>query len=140
MNRIAKGLALTAVALTLSLPLGACEKSIRAPAEAGVCYQAIFLKDGGVRFNKLTDHVAKIEACAAALEAMRLRFEVMGGASEIIGAYQGNYIFLLKEGIFRSDSLKGARYPMLVRIGGGQLAQPGAVPQSLLDQAKQQGQ
>ena len=140
MNRIAKGLALTAIAVSLAAPLVACEKSIPAPTEAGVCYQAIFVKDGSVRFNKLTDHEAKIETCAAALEAMRLRFEVMGGASEIVGSYQGNYIFLLKEGIFRSDSLKGARYPMLVRIGGGQLAQPGAVPQSLLDQAKQQGQ
>jgi hypothetical protein len=113
--------------------LCACEKEIKAPTDAGVCFQAVFLKDGGVRFNTLSEHEATIESCAASLEGMRLRFETMGGAEEIVGAYQGNYIFLLKEGIFRSDTLKGARYPMLVRIGGGQLAQPGAVPQSMID-------
>lgn len=134
MSKIATGLALVLAALAMA----ACEKSYPAPTDAGVCYQTIFLKDGGVRFNVLTKHEAKIETCAAALEAMRLHFEVMGGASEIVGAYQGNYIFLLRTGIFRSDSLKGARYPMLVRIGNGQLAQPGAVPQSMIDQAKQQ--
>ena len=115
-----------------ALALGACEKQIKAPVDAGVCFHAVFLKDESVRFNKLSDHEKTIESCAASLEGMRLRFEAMGGASEIVGAYQGNYIFLLKEGIFRSDTLKGARYPMLVRIGGGQLAQPGAVPQSML--------
>jgi hypothetical protein len=125
--------ALSLVALTaVTLALGACEKQVKAPVDTGVCFHAVFLKDGGVRFNKLSEHEKTIESCAASLEGMRLRFETMGGASEIIGAYQGNYIFLLKEGIFRSDTLKGARYPMLVRIGGGQLAQPGAVPQSMI--------
>jgi hypothetical protein len=119
------------VAIVAAAALCGCEKQIKAPAEAGVCYQAIFLKDGGVRFNTLSKREATIETCAASLEGMRLRFEAMGGAEEIVGAYQGNFIFLLKEGIFRSDTLKGARYPMLVRIGGGQLAQPGAVPQSM---------
>jgi hypothetical protein len=131
MKPISPVIALAAAALAL----GACEKQVKAPVATGVCYHAVFLKDGGVRFNKLSDHEPKIESCAASLEGMRLRFETMGGASEIIGAYQGNYIFLLKEGIFRSDTLKGARYPMLVRIGGGQLAQPGAVPQSMIQSA-----
>jgi hypothetical protein len=126
MKPIARLAALAAAALALT----ACEKQIKAPAEAGVCYQAIFLKTGGVKFNKLSDHEASIESCAASLEGMRLRFAALGGAEEIVGAYQGNYIFLLKEGIFRSDTLKGARYPMLVRVGGGRLAQPGAVQQS----------
>jgi hypothetical protein len=129
MKPIATVLALAAAAVALC----ACEKQIKAPTDAGVCFQAVFLKDGGVRFNKLSDHEPTIERCAASLEGMRLRFVAMGGAEEIIGAYQGNYIFLLHEGIFRADSLKGARYPMLVRIGGGQLAQPGAVPRSLID-------
>lgn len=131
MKPISPVIALAAAALAL----GACEKQVKAPVDTGACYHAVFLKGGGVRFNKLSEHEPKIESCAASLEGMRLRFETMGGASEIIGAYQGNYIFLLKEGIFRSDTLKGARYPMLVRIGGGQLAQPGAVPQSMIQSA-----
>ena len=72
-------------------------------------------------------------------EGVELR-ALVPGAQEIVGAYQGNYIFLLREGIFRGDSLKGARYPMLVRIGGGQLAQPGAVPQSMIQPQGQGGQ
>jgi hypothetical protein len=120
---------IAALLAVVGLSLAACQKRIDAPVDAGVCYQAIFLKDGGVRFNKLSENEPTIEKCAASLEGMRLRFAGLGGAEEIVGAYQGNYIFLLKEGIFRSDSLTGARYPMLVRVGGGQLAQPGAAPQ-----------
>jgi hypothetical protein len=127
-----KSIAPLVVLAAAALALGACEKQIKAPVDTGVCFHAVFLKDGAVRFNKLSENEKTIESCAASLEGMRLRFETMGGASEIVGAYQGNYIFLLKEGIFRSDTLKGARYPMLVRIGGGQLAQPGAVPQSMI--------
>lgn len=126
--RLAAAVALSALS---AVALSACEKSIPAPVDAGVCYQAIFLKDGGVKFNRLSLHEPTIESCAASLEGMRIRFAAMGGAEEIVGAYQGNYIFLLKGGIFRSDTLTGARYPMLVRVGGGQLAQPGAVSQTV---------
>jgi hypothetical protein len=127
-------LAATALAATV-LALAGCQKSAPAPADAGVCYQAVFLKDGGVRFNRLSEHEPTIESCAASLEGMRVRFAAMGGAEEIVGAYQGSYIFLLKTGIFRADTLTGPRYPMLVRIGGGQLAKPGAVPQDVQSSA-----
>lgn len=124
--------AVALAALTLAASaLAACQKSNPAPVDAGVCFQTIFLKDGGVKFNKLSEHEPSIESCAASLEGMRLRFAAMGGAEEIVGAYQGSYIFLLKDGIFRADTLTGARYPMLVRVGGGQLAQPGAVSQTV---------
>ncbi|MDR3512887.1 MAG: hypothetical protein P4L73_14720 [Caulobacteraceae bacterium] len=131
-----KAASLAALAAVAALALAGCQKTNPAPVDAGVCFQAVFLKDGGVKFNKLSEHEATIENCAASLEGMRVRFAALGGAEEIVGAYQGNYIFLLKTGIFRSDSLTGARYPMLVRIGGGQLAQPGAVPQNLPQQAQ----
>lgn len=121
--------------LAAAVGLCACEKQIKAPVEAGVCYQAIFLSSGGVRFNKVSDHEPSIERCAASLEAMRLRFAAMGGAEEIVGAYQGNYIFLFNEGIFRSDTLTGARYPMLVRLGG-QLVAPGSVPASMIQSSQ----
>ena len=122
-----------------ALGLCACERQIKAPSEAGVCYQAIFLSNGGVRFNKLSEHEATIEHCAASLEGMRLRFEAMGGADEIVGAYQGNYIFLFHTGIFRADSLTGARYLMLVRYDGKLLA-PGSVPPEAYQTAPGQAQ
>ena len=59
---------------------------------------------------------------------MRLRFLRMGGKEEIMGAYQGSYLFLQREGIFRSETLNGNRYVMLVRTGDGRLAMPGAMP------------
>jgi hypothetical protein len=117
--------------LSAALALSACEKQAQAPTVAGACYQTIFLSGGAVRFNKLSEHEPTIEACAAALEGMRLRFAAMGGAQEIVGAFQGNYIFLFNEGIFRGDTLKGARYPMLVRYGG-RLVAPGSIPSSLI--------
>src|ERR1700749_3050146 len=120
------------VILAAALALAACEKEIKAPSAAETCYQALFLSHGGGGFNPLSQHEPTIESCAAALEGMRLRFAAMGGAEEIVGAYQGNYIFLFHEGIFRADTLKGARYPMLVRLGG-QLVAPGSVPRSLVD-------
>jgi hypothetical protein len=61
---------------------------------------------------------------------MRLRFLTLGGqANEIVGAYQGNFLFLQPEGVFISQSLTGTRYPALVRTGDGRLAVPGAVSQ-----------
>jgi len=131
MSPIARILAVSAAALAVC----ACQKDpYPAPVDAGVCYQAIFLKKNGaltgVKFNKLSEHEPTIEKCAASLEGMRLRFLPMGGAEEIVGTYQGNYIFLIKEGIFRADKLDGPRYPMLVRLGNGQLGQPGSLPQT----------
>lgn len=131
MTQPARSALALAAAVLSAAALAGCEKSNPAPTDAGVCYQTIFLKDGGVKFNRLSVQEPSIESCAAALEGMRIRFAAMGGAEEIVGAYQGSYIFLLKDGIFRSDTLTGARYPMLVRVGGGQLAQPGAVSQTV---------
>jgi hypothetical protein len=129
---------LTPLAILAALALAGCQNGPKAPTEAGTCYQAIFLKGGGVRFNKLSEHERTIENCAAALEGMRLRFAAMGGAEEIVGAYQGNYIFLFHEGIFRADSLTGGRYLMLVRYGGKLLA-PGSVPREAYQGAAGQG-
>ena len=46
-----------------------------------------------------------------------------------IGAYQGNYLFLGRNGVFTSTSLEGARWPALVRTSDGRLAPPSAVAQ-----------
>jgi hypothetical protein len=62
---------------------------------------------------------------------MRIKFLTMGGnQQEIYGAYQSNYLFLVKEGVMTSTSLEGPRYVALVRTGDGRLAIPGAMPQS----------
>jgi hypothetical protein len=123
--RAAPLLAVLAAAATLA----ACaDNGPEAPADRGVCYHAIPQKGGEIKFNKLAENIDSIEKCASELEGMRLRFLRMGGREEIMGAYQGSYLFLQREGIFRSQTLNGNRYVMLVRTGDGRLAIPGAMP------------
>ncbi len=110
--------------------LGACEAQIEAPLDRGVCYAVGSGTDGKIKFNVVARNQPNIEHCAAQLEGMRLRFLRMGGQTrEISGAYQGSFIFLRSEGIFRSQTWEGNQYLMLVRSGDGRLVIPGAVQQ-----------
>lgn len=109
--------------------LTACEKQVAAPTDAGVCWHMVTLQGGKTRFNKLAEKVDTIERCAAELEGMRLRFSALGSSSsQMIGAYQGQFLFLQPEGIFVGKSLSSGRYLLLVRTGDGRLAKPGVMP------------
>ena len=120
--------ALLAAVTVLALALSACEKQIEAPSNRGVCWQLVE-RNGKIVFNKVSQNEPRIESCAASLEAMRLRFLSLGGnAEEIDGAYQGNFLFLRREAIFMSQSIKGARYPLLLRTEDGDLVKLGAMP------------
>jgi hypothetical protein len=108
--------------------LGACDQTIQAPLDTGVCYHVAAAPEGETKFNVVARDVPNIENCAAQLEGMRLRFLRLGGQTrELSGAYQGNFIFLRREGIFRAQRWDGNQYLMLVRSGDGRLVQPGAV-------------
>ena len=112
-----------------ALALTACAKKTTPPGEPGVCYHVVPQKDGSLKYNKLVQ-TESLEKCAANLEAMRVKFLRMGGTQqEIYGAYQANFLFLVKEGVMTSTSLEGPRYVALVRTGDGRLAIPGAMPQ-----------
>jgi hypothetical protein len=117
------------IGLAASL-LAGCSKTIEAPADRNVCFHAVLLSNGKMKFNKVSENSPNIESCAASLEAMRLQFLRMGGRmQEIMGAYNGQYLFLQKEGVFTSSTLDGPRYVLLVRTGDGRLAKMGAMPQ-----------
>jgi hypothetical protein len=119
-------LVLTAAA---ALCLTGCEKQLQAPTTPGVCWHMATLPDGKVKFNKVAENQPDLEHCAAQLEAMRLRFMQLGGTqSEITGAYQGNFLFLQREGVFTSQTFNGPHFPFMVRTGDGRLAVPGAMP------------
>jgi hypothetical protein len=110
------------------LALAGCAKQIAAPTTTGVCWQAIPLKNGDIHFNRVSDHEPNMEHCAASLEGMRLRFLSMGGNNdELIGAYQGNFLFLTRQGVFMSQSFNGARYFALGRTNDGRLATAAAL-------------
>lgn len=121
----------TALVVGLSaLALSACVKRTKPPGDTGVCYHVAAQPDGSLKYNKLHSKQPSLEYCAAALEAMRVKFLTMGGSNRnLVGAYQGNFLFLQKEGIFTASSLEGHRYLALVRTGDGRLAIPGAMPQ-----------
>jgi hypothetical protein len=122
-------LALIATAAAAAAALAACQKETEPPGDVGVCYHVVPQKDGSLKYNRLVN-APNLETCASNLEAMRIKFLMLGGSQqEIYGAYQANFLFLQKEGVLTSTSLEGPRYVALVRTGDGRLAIPGAMPQ-----------
>ncbi len=116
-----------------ALALAACEKAIEAPFDQGVCY-AVEAGDEGEapRFNKVADNQPQIEFCAARLEEVRLRFLRLGGSrQEITGSYQGQFIFIDREGVWIGQTLEGSRFILLARTGDGRLAMPGAIQRAI---------
>ena len=118
--------ALAAAAASLS----ACQAEVEAPADKGVCWHMVPKKGGGYAFNEVRRDLPSLEYCAAALEHMRQQFVALGGShTEIAGAYQGQFVFVQREGIFTASSLHTTPYLALVRSGDGRLVVPGAMPQ-----------
>ena len=96
------------------IALAGCSQGVQAPADRGVCWQMAQFKGGKVKFNRLAQNVPSLEACAAQLEAMRLRFSALGASTEqTIGAYQGQFLFLQPEGIFTAENLDGAHLSLI---------------------------
>lgn len=117
------------LALGAAVALSACAKRTEPLGTPGMCYHVAVQKNGALKYNKVVA-TPNLETCAANLEALRLKFLRMGGSNdELLGAYQANFIFLQREGIFTSTTLEGPRYIALVRTGDGRLAIPGAMPQ-----------
>jgi hypothetical protein len=112
-----------------SLGHSACSKAIKAPDQAGICWHAVPMSDGTIKFNLLAKNQTSLEVCAAQLETMRLRFRGLGlTQNTMLGAYQGNYLFLQPEGVFTAKTYDGNRYLVLVRTGDGRLAKIGEMP------------
>ena len=127
-----RALLIPAIALTA---LAACESAPKAPREPGVCYSVSMPRageKGAPQFNVVARDQPQIEFCAARLEEMRLRFLRMGGSNrEVIGAYQGQYIFIERRGVSFSKTLDGVRFMALARTGDGRLAIPGAIQRTI---------
>ena len=122
-------IATTAALIAAAAALAACGGGVKAPYDEGVCY-AVEIPEGGGEpvFNKVADNQPQIEACAARLEEMRLRFLRLGGnRREVTGSYQGQFIFIDRAGVWFSKTLDGNRFMALARTGDGRLAVPGAI-------------
>lgn len=111
--------------------LAGCSTQTKAPFDQGVCYSVALPGEGEKaepRFNVLARDQTRIEDCAARLEDMRLRFLSMGGSNnDIVGAYQGQFIFLDRAGVWFGKTLEGQRFFALARTGDGRLATPGTI-------------
>lgn len=116
-----------------ALALSACQQGVKAPFDPGVCYAVELGEEGQApAFNVVARDQPQIEFCAARLEEMRLRFLRFGGARrEIIGAYQGQFIFIDRSGVAFGKSLTGPRFTALARTGDGRLAIPGAIQRQI---------
>ncbi len=124
-----RSLAAAVLGLAAIAGLAACSKQLEAPTNRGLCWHMVRLADGKTRFNRVASNIDSIEKCAVELESMRLRFLSLGGQNqEIVGAYQGQFLFLQREGIFVGPGLRGGRYLLLVPTGDGRLAKPGVMP------------
>ena len=126
----------SAVAIALlGLTVVACaQKGVQAPTEAGVCYHVVPAEDGksAPQVNVVARDQPQIEFCAARLEEMRLRFLRMGGNNrDMIGAYQGQFIFIDRGGVKFGKTLTGQRFFALTRTGDGRLAIPGAIQRDI---------
>ena len=122
---------ISAALLAAAAALAACDTSVKAPFDTGVCYYVVLPKDGQAgapRFNVVANDQPQIEYCAARLEDMRLQFLRMGGSNrDIIGSYQGQFIFIDRGGVSFGKTLDGNRFFALARSGDGRLVVPGAI-------------
>lgn len=112
------------------IALGACDTATKAPMDPGVCYSVTPAEDGksAPAFNVVARDQPQLEYCAARLEEMRVRFLRMGGTNrDIIGAYQGQFLFLDPAGVKVGKTLTGSRFFFLARTGDGRLAVPGVI-------------
>ena len=108
--------------------LAGCAPRLEAPRDREVCWHLVKDDAGKPKFNRLADHQPTLERCAVQLEVMRLQFRALGATqNESVGAYQGQFLFLQRTGVFTSETIDGYRYPFLIRTGDGRLAVPGAV-------------
>jgi len=128
--RPAVAVRLSVLALLALVGLAACAPEVEAPTDRGVCWRMIAPKGAKPKFLKLTENQPDLEHCASNLEAVRIRFLSLGATvDEVDGAYQGEFIFIDKRGVFVAPSLNATPFPALVRTGDGRLAVPGAVSQ-----------
>jgi hypothetical protein len=119
------------ILLAAAAALGACEKQIEAPTDTGVCWKMEQPANAPPKFNALARGVPDLEHCAAQLESTRVRMASLGAIqSQVTGAYQGQFLFIDRRGVFTAQSYDGYQYPFMVRTGDGRLAVPGAMPQT----------
>lgn len=121
---------LVIAAALATVVLAGCETGPQAPTDTGVCYTVATLRDGKVKFNVVARNQPSMESCIARLEELRIKFQRMGSdRRDLIGAYQGKFLFIDGSGVAVADGLKSGRFYAFTRAANGQLALPNIVNQ-----------
>ncbi|MEI7932498.1 MAG: hypothetical protein WCI21_05520 [Alphaproteobacteria bacterium] len=108
--------------------LAGCTPKVVAPTDRGVCFMVVPNGDK-YRFDRLASAVPDLEHCAAEMEKTRTGLNRLGATTgDMIGSYQGRFLFRTDYGYSTSTSFDGNRYPFMVPYNG-KLVVPGAVPQ-----------
>lgn len=120
--------AIVPVLILSAIAASGCAEKLTAPYDQGVCFALGTPEGGEPQFNVVARDQPAIEYCAARLEEVRARFLGMGGNTrEMIGSYQGRFIFVDGRGVSYGKSLDGVRFFALARTGDGRLAVPQAI-------------
>ncbi|UDF04655.1 hypothetical protein [Asticcacaulis sp. AND118] len=100
---------------------------LKGPKERNVCFHVGFPKDQPPKFNVIKKDVPSLEYCAAHLDALRIKFLSMGSPrKEIVGVYNGTFLWSDGRGVKIGQSYEGARIPLLTKAPDGRLVVPGA--------------
>lgn len=127
-----RSLFITTAVIAAALGAAACEKQTEvAQRDPGVCYSLGQKPDGTLVYNSVKTGLTQIEECAAALEVMRINYIRAGSTTrETLGAFQGKFVFVMRDGIYWGDTLEGSRFYGLMRTDDGRLVMPGAAVQA----------
>ena len=77
-----------------------------APTDPAVCWRVIG-EGAEAEFRRLANVVSNFESCAVRLESVYLQEK-----QEVVGAYQGRFIFVGPKSIDSAPHLEGARWPV----------------------------
>ena len=89
------------------LALAACEKPLKPPLHTGVCWRLVPAMNGRQDFKPMSNSVPNLQACAVQLEGLHLKHKV-----PMIGAYQGQIIYVTDEDVVAAASSKAKPYPL----------------------------
>ncbi len=121
---------LLGAAAVSTLALSACDKRLKAPDEAGVCYFIGHPKSGVPKFNVIARNVPDLEHCAVYVYNVRMDMLRTGTAGkETQGSFNGNFLFADNREVRFAQHYESPTFPLLVKAPDGRLVTPGSIVQ-----------
>jgi hypothetical protein len=106
---IFRPLILSLILAATGVGLAACSGGEEAPGDAMVCWREITDKAGHRHFEVISRNVANLDNCAAQVEGLYLQ-----EGREVVGAYQGYFVFANDDSVSSSSSRASYGYPVFM--------------------------